>query len=581
MPTIIAQLTERFAAAIHAAFGIEADPLIGPSQNPQFGDYQSNAAMPLAKKLGQKPREIAEQIKAKVALGDIAQALTIAGPGFINVTLSHAWLAQELQRIESNRHLGIDAAPKPQRVVVDYSGPNVAKEMHVGHLRSTIIGDAISRVLEFQGHTVIRQNHVGDWGTQFGMLIAFIERQNRPAGADAKLPELEELYRAAKKKFDDDPGFAETARQAVVHLQGGQPQALGAWKSICAMSRAHYQALYERLGVKLTPADERGESAYNADLPAVVTELKQKGLAETSDGATVVFIDGREKPPMIVQKGDGAFLYSTTDLAAIRYRANDLHANRIVYVHDSRQVHHFAQLFAVAKKAGWAENVSLEYAPFGTMLGEDGKPFKTRSGDLVKLDNLLTEATDRALRVVEAKNPQASNKTAIANAVGIGAVKYSDLAKDRVADYVFSFDKMLALDGNTAPYLQYAHARIRSIFRKARELSPSPCTQGEGRGEGSATSPSAIPLESPFELALAKHILRLGECLDMVARDLKPHLLCTYLYDLAVKFSGFYENCQVIKDGIVDRGRLALCQLTAITMATGLDLLGIQHPDQM
>jgi arginyl-tRNA synthetase len=394
MPTITAQLAQRFTAAIQAAFSMEADPLIGPSQNPQFGDYQSNAAMPLAKKLGQKPRDIAEKIKSNLNLGNMvdarADAVKIAGPGFINVTLSHAWLAQELQRVGLDAHLGIDSDPNPQRVVVDYSGPNVAKEMHIGHLRSTIIGDAISRVLEFQGHAVIRQNHIGDWGTQFGMLIAYIESQKWADGTEVDLPELEVIYRSAKKKFDEDPAFAETARQAVVRLQSGEVKSLRAWGAVCGMSRSHYQELYERLGVKLEEKHERGESAYNADLPKVVADLKkivdqnQKPLAETSDGATVVFIDGPDKPPMIVQKGDGGYLYATTDLAAIRYRVNALHAQRIVYVHDSRQSHHFAQLFAVAKKAGWADEVSLEYAPFGTMLGEDGKTLQNpvgRSGE--------------------------------------------------------------------------------------------------------------------------------------------------------------------------------------------------------
>jgi arginyl-tRNA synthetase len=567
MSTITRQLTDCFKTAIHAAFGVDADPLIGVSQNPQFGDYQSNAAMSLAKTLGQKPREVAEKIKATLNLGNMAQEVTIAGPGFINVKLSYPWLAEELQKLLEDQRLGIEKIAQPRTVVVDYSGPNIAKEMHVGHLRSTIIGDAISRVLEFQGHTIIRQNHIGDWGTQFGMLIRHISQSSFVA--HQQINDLEAFYRTAKRYFDGDPKFQEESRQMVVRLQAGDSWALRWWQEIVEETRRHYLPLYELLRVKLTVADERGESAYNSELPGVVAELKKLSLAVESDGATVVFIDGPEKPPLIAKKTDGGYLYATTDLAAVRYRVSQLHAQRIIYVHDSRQAHHFAQVFAVAKKAGWADGVSLEYAPFGTMLGEDGKPFKTRSGGTVKLKELLDEAEERALSVVKTKNPDlpAEEQKKIAEAVGIGAVKYSDLAKDRVADYVFSFDKMLALDGNTAPYLQYAHARIRSIFRKA---------QAPARRDQSVS----IDLNSPFEIALAKHILRLGEVIDLVARDLKPHLLCTYLYDLATKFSGFYENCQVLGSQ-EEASRLALCQLAARTLEIGLELLGIEHPDRM
>ena len=545
--------------------------MVGPSQSEQFGDYQSNAAMSLAKTVGAKPREVAEKIVARLDLSDMAAAPTIAGPGFINVRLSNTWLAKELQKLPADRRLGIEKTVRPQTVVVDYSGPNVAKEMHVGHLRSTIIGDAISRVLEFQGNTIIRQNHIGDWGTQFGMLIQYVEELKDASGAvtGVVLSDWEEFYRRAKEKFDGDPEFASRARQAVVRLQNGESNANRTWKLIRDLSLSAHSEVYTRLGVLLALSDERGESAYNADLPGIVTDLKKAGLAVESDGATVVFIDGEGKPPLIVQKTDGGYLYATTDLAAIRYRISQLHANRIVYVHDSRQAHHFAQVFATAKKAGWASDVSLEYAPFGTMLGEDGKPFKTRTGGTVKLKELLDEAEQRALAVVTEKNaalPE-EQKTQIARAVGIGGVKYSDLAKDRISDYVFSFDKMLALDGNTAPYLQYAHARIQSIFRKAQAAS---------------STGVQIDLTSPFELALAKHILRFGEVVEIVARELKPHHLCTYLYDLATKFSGFYENCPVLQsDDKTRASRLALCELTARTLESGLDLLGIEHPDQM
>jgi arginyl-tRNA synthetase len=617
MPTIANQLSQRFAAAIQAAFGIAADPLVNISQESRRAgsDYQSNAAMSLAKTLGKKPREVAETIKSRLDLADMAQEVTIAGPGFINVKLSHAWLQQELQKLLADQRLGVEKVANPLTVVVDYSGPNVAKEMHVGHLRSTIIGDAISRVLEEQGHTVKRQNHVGDWGTQFGMLIEHLfDRfgKDQVLAATFEISDLNAFYQQAKAKFDADTEFAGRARQRVVKLQGRDDDTYASWRLLYAKSLEHFDEVYGRLDIQLKNTDIRGESFYNADLPVVVTELKKAGLAIESEGATAVFIDGPDKPPLIVEKTGGGYLYATTDLAAIRYRVKNLHAQRIIYVHDSRQAHHFAQLFATAKKAGWtrasspspgtpgegrgegsgsqyasttnpnqpppypspgvpgegtkgAGEVILEFAPFGTMLGEDGKPFKTRSGETVKLKDLLDEAEQRALAVVEAKNPDLPDKPQIAHAVGIGGVKYSDLAKDRVADYVFSFDKMLSLDGNTAPYLQYAHARIRSIFRKAGDYQKT-----------------AIRLESPHELSLAKHILRLGEVIDSVARELKPHLLCTYLYDLATKFSGFYENCPVIQSQEPTKSsRLQLCDLTSRTMAIGLDLLGIQHPDQM
>jgi arginyl-tRNA synthetase len=608
MPTLLSQLDAAFRAAIAAAFdGLEADPQISVAQNEKFGDYQANAAMGLAKlvseKTGQKtnPRAVAEKIverlKSGGSLGDIAAEITIAGPGFINVRLAPAFLADRLGRATAGSRLGVDVKQSPQTVVIDYSGPNVAKEMHVGHLRSTIIGDAISRVLEFQGDKVIRQNHIGDWGTQFGMLIAYLERAGSGvgdgddwahgsgsargagdgSGSDTEAPQiqdLEQFYRDAKKTFDTDPAFADESRKTVVRLQGGDPEVLKLWGAIVEQTRRHYQPLYQRLGVQLKRTDERGESAYNAMLPAVVADLKAKGLAIESQGATAVFIDGPDKSPLIVEKTGGGYLYGTTDLAAIRYRVTELHANRIIYTHDSRQAQHFDQVFRTAKAAGWADGVKLEYAPFGTMLGEDGKPFKTRSGGTVKLKELLDEAESRAFDVVTEKSgdlPDAQRRD-IAKAVGIGGVKYSDLSKERTSDYVFSFDKMLALDGNTAPYLQYAHARVRSIFRKAAE-----------RGIAYAGAPApGISLQSPYELALAKHILRLDETIDLVAQELRPHLLCAYLYELSARFSGFFENCPVIQsDEPVRQSRLALCDLTARTLEVGLDLLGIAHPDQM
>lgn len=563
MATIAAELEDRFRQAIAAAFSVDADPLLAPSQNEKFGDYQSNAAMGLAKTLGKNPRAVAEGIKDKLELGNAGET-SIAGPGFINVKLTPAWLAGRLKAIADDARLGIEKKAHPQTVVVDYSGPNVAKQMHVGHLRSTIIGDAISRVLEFEGDHVIRQNHIGDWGTQFGMLIAYLTEQKE--GAD-RIEDLEEFYRTAKKRFDEDPAFQDTARQTVVRLQASGETEKALWQKIVDETRRDYQPLYERLNVKLRREDERGESFYNPRLSGVVADLGKRQIAEQSEGATVVFVEGY-KSPLIIQKSDGGYLYGTTDLAAIRYRTGDLHANRIIYTHDSRQAQHFAQVFATAKKAGWADGVSLEYAPFGTMLGEDGTPFKTRTGGTVKLKDLLDEAEERAMKLVTEKNPELpeDRRRAIARAVGIGAVKYSDLSKDRTSDYVFSWEKMLSMEGNTAPYLQYAYARIRSIFRKSE----------------AAADASRIALDSPFERNLALHVLRLGEVLENVSRELKPHLLCTYLYELATRFSSFYENCPVLQsDEPMRAGRLALCDLVARTMALGLDLLGIEHPEQM
>ena len=580
MQTITDQLDSRFRRAIESAFGIDADPILVPSANEKFGDYQANAAMSLAKtlteKTGQKtnPRQVAEQINAKLDLADVASEVSIAGPGFINVRLNPTWLAAQLQSIAQDDRLGIEPTKQPQTVVVDYSGPNIAKELHVGHLRSTIIGDAIVRILSFQGQNVIRQNHIGDWGTQFGMLIANL--QDKSAGASVELKDLEAFYVEAKKRFDAEETFQKRARENVVKLQSGDAGTLDAWRTLVQKTREHYQPIYGRLGVLLTPEDERGESFYNDLLAPIVRDLKASGIAEESEGATVIFIDGKERAPLIIEKTGGGYLYGTTDLAAIRFRVGTLRANRVIYLVDARQSQHFAQVFATARKAGWASgDVSLEHAAFGTMLGEDGKPFATKRGGTAKLKDLLDEAEERAGRLVDEKATERGltlapqERDAIAHSVGIGGIKYSDLSKDRVSDYVFSFDKMLAMDGNTAPYLQYAYARIRSIFRKAAGL-------------GISTTPSQIRLESTHEIALAKHILRFGEILEVVARELKPHHLTSYLYDLATRFSGFYENCPVIQAEEPTRSsRLALSDLTARTMAKGLELLGIEHPEQM
>jgi arginyl-tRNA synthetase len=576
MQTITSQLDAAFRKAIQAAFNLDADPLVGVAQNEKFGDYQSNAAMGLAKQVaertGQKanPRAVAEQIKAKLDLGEMIQEPpSIAGPGFINVRLSPAWLAKQAAAVMSDSRLGISETTRPQRVVVDYSGPNVAKQMHVGHLRSTIIGDSIARIIEFRGDEVIRQNHIGDWGTQFGMLIALLKSKSE---AGQSIADLEAFYREAKEKFDADPAFADDARQTVVRLQSHEPHELAMWRRIVDETRKDYLPVYQRMNIKLDVESERGESFYNPMLRRVVDDLKAAGNAAESEGAIVVFVQGFESP-LIIEKTGGGFLYGTTDLAAIRYRVEKLGAKRIIYVHGAPQAQHFAQVFAAAHRAGWAQGVSLEFAPFGSMLGADGRPFRTRAGGTVKLKELLDEAEERALAIVTEKNaalPQDLRKS-IAHAVGIGAVKYADLSKDRTSDYVFSWEKMLAFDGNTAPYLQNAYVRVHGIFRKAIERGIT------GRGD-----PSAIKLESPYEQALVKQILRLGEVIDLVGRELRPHYLCTYLYELATKFHSFFEQCPVLpSEGATREGRLALCELTGRTLGLGLDLLGIEHPEQM
>lgn len=578
MGTPLRVLDRVFSQGIRSAFGVEGSAMVGVSGQPQFADYQCNAAMGLAKTLaagGTKtnPREVAGKLVEAVRVGGglegVASEVGVAGPGFINVRLSPAFVAGLLAGGAGSK--AVEKTTHPQRVVVDYCGVNAAKEMHVGHLRSTIIGDAVCNVLEALGHTVIRQNHVGDWGTQFGMLIAYLKAGAGGHGGEAApISDLEAFYRDAKKKFDADPAFADIARKMVVTLQSGDAEATRLWTKILDATRDHYEAVCRRLGVKLTRADERGESSYNADLPTVVRELKEKGLAKESEGAVAVFIDGEQKSPLIVEKTGGGYLYGTTDLAAVRYRASVLHADRVLYFVDARQGQHFAQVFKTAKAAGWAGQASFEHAPFGTMMGADGKPFKTRTGDVVKLADLLDEAEERALAVVREKNadlPEAVQRE-VARVVGIGAVKYADLSKDRTSDYVFEWDRMLSLQGNTAPYLQYAYARIRSMFRKA--------------GVSAEAIKGEIRLDEPSELALGKHLVRFGEVLEVVATELKPHHLCTYLYDLAGRFSTFYEACPVLDSAEpVRTSRLLLANATAQTLRDGLALLGIECPEQM
>jgi len=573
---------------MRAAFpDVQAPAIVQSSQDPKFGDYQANGAMALAKLLKMKPRDVAAAVIERLDVADLADKVEIAGPGFINITLRRDWVAAEIGRINADERLGMSRAEKPETVVVDYSAPNLAKEMHVGHLRSTIIGDALARMLDFAGHNVVRQNHVGDWGTQFGMLCAYLARQKLRAQREkpdkiieiVMIEDLEEFYRQAKALFDSDPRFAEFARKCVVKLQAGDKEVSKLWSDVRGMSLYHCWRVYNRLGVLLESDDLRGESAYNDDLPHVVEDLKAKGLLKESEGAQCVFVPGFVAKdgtplPLIVQKSDEGYLYATTDLAAIRYRAGELHAERILYVVDARQAQHFQMVFACARLAGFApEGVALEHIAFGTMMGADGRPFKTREGGTVKLMDLLDEAETRAFDLVTAKSPDVpeDERRRIARIVGIGAVKYADLSQNRTSDYVFSWEKMLSLDGNTAPYMQYAYARVRSIFRK-----------GGHEAEVHRADAAPIPLAAPQELALAKAILRFAEVLGRAIEDYRPNVLAAYLYDLAGAFTAFYDACPVIQsEGPLRSQRLKLCDLTARVIARGLGLLGIETIERM
>ncbi|MFD1215413.1 MULTISPECIES: arginine--tRNA ligase [Microbulbifer] len=573
------QLNDIFQTAMTAA-GIPAEcsPSVAPAKKAGFGDYQANGAMAAAKKVGTNPRELAAKIVENLDKGDMIEKVEIAGPGFINIHLSDTWLGKALAAAHADEHLNIASVEEPQTIVLDYSAPNLAKEMHVGHLRSTIIGDALARLLEFQGHRVIRQNHMGDWGTQFGMLLAHLSDQIQKEDAAVALADLEVFYREAKVRFDEEEGFADRAREYVVKLQGGDPECLKLWQQFIDISISHSEEIYDKLNVTLKREDVYGESRYNDDLPVLVQELLDRGIAVEDQGAIVVFLeemaDKEGNPsPMIIRKKGGGYLYATTDLAGIRYRANQLKADRIVIVVDARQSLHLQQAFTTARKAGFLpESVTLEHCAFGTMMGEDGKPFKTRTGGTVKLAALLDEAVERATALVAEKNPDLSQeeRELIGRVVGIGAVKYADLSKTRTNDYVFNWDSMLAFEGNTAPYLQYAYTRVRSIFRRA--------------GVDPSDLKSEIILGTDAERTLAIKLNQFSEVLEQVARDTFPHVLCTYLYDLASAYMAFYEACPVLKEGVSEEeklSRLQLCDLVARTLATGLDLLGIEVLEQM
>ena len=595
MLRIAETLDNQLRAAMERAFPEAAppaggfDPQLAPASKPEFGDFQANGALPLAKPLGQPPRAIAtavvEQLKADPSFAELCLEPQIAGPGFINLTLRPERLAAEVQACLQDQRLGVPAVQGNTPVVVDFSSPNIAKEMHVGHLRSTIIGDSLARVLEFRGHPVLRLNHVGDWGTQFGMLITHL-KQVAPEALDTAdavdLGDLVAFYRQAKQRFDEDEAFQTTSREEVVKLQGGDPVSLKAWGLLCDQSRREFQKIYDRLDIRLS---ERGESFYNPYLEGVVADLEAAGLLVVDDGARCVFLEGVSgkdgKPlPVIVQKSDGGFNYATTDLAAIRYRFGAAPegdgARRVIYVTDAGQANHFAGVFQVARRAGWLpEDGRLEHVPFGLVQGEDGKKLKTRAGDTVRLRDLLDEAVERAEADLrrrleeEGRSEDEAFIQHVATTVGLAAVKYADLSQNRITNYQFSFDRMLALQGNTAPYLLYAVVRIAGIARKGGDLEA-----------GAGSEP--LHFAEPQEWALVRELLKFDAVIAEVEEELLPNRLCTYLFELSQVFNRFYDQVSVLKAEEPARSsRLALCRLTADTLKLGLGLLGIPTLERM
>jgi arginyl-tRNA synthetase len=579
MPSASATLAPVVSAAIEEAFGPEhrgADPVLRPSQ---FADLQSNAALALAKRLGMPPREVAQRIVEApsvraLADEDVCSSIEISGPGFVNLTLSGSWLGSAASALGTDARTGVPQEG-PERVVIDYSAPNVAKEMHVGHLRTTVVGDALARVLEHLGHTVVRQNHIGDWGTPFGMLIEHLLDVGE--GSDEALlveTDPNAFYQAARRKFDDDPGFAVRARARVVALQGGDADTLRLWAELVELSKHYFNAIYSRLGVSLTDADLAGESTYNADLPQVCDELTESGIATVSDGALCVFLDGftgREgKPlPLIIRKSDGGYGYGTTDLATVRRRVRDLRADRMLYVIGAPQSLHLQMVWATARRAGWLpEDVRPVHVRIGNVLGPDRKILKTRSGAPLRLMALLDEAVATARAALDEDRPGLSEdeREALAPQVGIGAVKYADLSVAHDSEYVFDLDRMVALHGNTSRYLQYAVARTRSVLRKADE----------------AAGAGVVTVTEPEERALVLALLDFGDVVAEVGRELEPHRLCTYLFELAQTFSVFYEQCPILTaEPAVRASRLTLARLTGDVLTRGLHLLGIETPETM
>ena len=571
------KLHQELSGYVQKAFdqcGLSDDPInLQPASKPEFGDFQINGVMAAAKKQKTNPRELAQKIIGALELDGVASKVEVAGPGFINVHLDPAYVAKHALAALKDDRLGV-AKQEPMIIPIDYSSPNLAKEMHVGHLRSSIIGDALNRVLSFLGHTIIPANHVGDWGTQFGMLTAYLVEVQKTGEEGLALSDLEEFYRKAKIRFDEDEAFANTARDFVVKLQGGDEKVLELWKQFVAISLEHCQTVYDKLGLKLKPEHVKGESSYNDNLQPTVDDLLNRKIAIDEDGTKVVFLDefkdqDDKAMPFIVQKKDGGFLYLTTDLACVRYRAGQLHADRIIYVIDARQSLHMQALFVISKKAGYApEKLKLEHIAFGTMMGKDNRPFKTRDGGTVKLIDLLNESVERAAKLVSEKNPELSDAEVakIAHAVGIASIKYADLSKNRLSDYIFDWEAMLSFDGNTAPYLQYAYSRIQSIFRKA--------------GNFNQNAPVATTENAEKQLAVA--LLQFEDIVTAVAENCFPHHLTNYLYNLAALFSRFYEHCPILQaEASVRESRLQLAALTAKTLKTGMDLLGLEVLDAM
>ncbi len=574
-------LAPRFEAALQKAFGdayAKADPVIRRSERAHF---QADVAMALAKKVGKPPREVAKAIVDVLDLSGLGK-VEIAGPGFINIDLEPELLAREAQAMANDASLGIPQAAPPDTVVIDYSSPNVAKEMHVGHIRSTVIGDALARTLEALGHRVVRQNHLGDWGTPFGMLIEHLLDLGGDAGvAASSVKDLDEFYRAARAKFDADPAFAERARKRVVLLQGGDESTLALWRTLVDTSRRYFGAVYAKLGITMTDSDVRGESFYNDKLGPVVEELEKKGLTTISDGAVCVFPEGFTNKegaplPLIVRKQDGGYGYAATDLAAIRSRIQDVGGTRLLYVVGAPQQQHFSMIFSVARSVGWLKNgMRAEHVAFGSILGPDKKMFKTRSGDTVKLAELVDEAIQRARDEIDKKDSKNelddATRAEVARMIGVGAIKYVDLSSERIKDYIFDWTRMLAFQGNTAPYLQYAHARGNRIVQKANPQDVA------------ASKEAPLLLGAPEERALALELLGFGNAVAAVGDSLQPHRLCTYLFALATSFTQFYETCHVNKepDAATRRSRLALLAISLRVLAKGLSLLGIEAPPRM
>jgi len=594
-------LAQRVHDAIVASFGPEygdADPLIRPSS---FADFQANVALPLGKRLGRAPREVAGELAGRLDVTDMCAEPEVSGPGFINFTLRDEWIAAQASQMLDDPRLGLPPVARPQTVVVEYSSPNVAKEMHVGHLRTTIVGDAIARVLEFTGHRVIRDNHVGDWGTPFGMLIEHLLDVGEDSPEAALLTtDPNAFYQAARRKFETEPEFTERARSRLVRLQAGDPDTMAIWQDLLDISKEYLHQIYARLGVSLTDDDIRGESFYNDMLADTVGVLEERGIATESEGALCAFppgFTGREgRPlPLIIRKSDGGYNYASTDLAAVRYRVDKLSCDRSVYVVGSEQALHFQMVFSVAREAGWIpDGVSFEHAQIGMVLGQDGNRLKTREGETPKLSGLLQEAVDRARTILDeldaAARFDAAELDAVAEAVGIGAVKYADLSTARESAYLFDWDRMISFRGNTGPYLQYATARIRSIFRRAADTgvsgprAPGAGTLGAGTADPEAAARrSGVAITADPERALALRLLGFGAMVTQLGETAEPHRLCAYLFDVASLFTTFYEECPVLKaeSESLRVSRLALCALTLDVLTKGLGLLGVPIPERM